>query len=64
MSLLIIPEVDLHSHILPAVDDGAKDLTESLSMAKQAHRAGIRRIVATSHVPLMDRTGSVPNHEN
>ncbi len=41
--------VDLHCHILPAVDDGAKDLSESIKMAKKAVEQGIHTIVATPH---------------
>lgn len=41
--------IDLHSHILPGVDDGAKDLGESLAMAKEAVVDGVHTIVATPH---------------
>ena len=41
--------VDIHCHLLPAVDDGAKDLAESLAMARLAVAEGIRAIVATPH---------------
>lgn len=40
---------DLHCHILPGVDDGAKDKKESEKMLKMAYRQGIRKIVATPH---------------
>ncbi|MEH7159003.1 tyrosine-protein phosphatase [Neobacillus drentensis] len=41
--------VDLHCHILPGVDDGARDLSESVKMAKKAIEQGIHTIVATPH---------------
>jgi protein-tyrosine phosphatase len=41
--------VDLHCHILPGVDDGAKDLSESIQMARKAVEQGIHTIVATPH---------------
>ncbi|WP_462410336.1 tyrosine-protein phosphatase [Neobacillus sp. Marseille-QA0830] len=41
--------IDLHCHILPGVDDGAKDLSESIEMARQAVEQGIHTIVATPH---------------
>ena len=41
--------IDLHCHILPGVDDGAKSLKESLSMARRAVKDGIHTIVATPH---------------
>ena len=42
--------IDLHAHILPGLDDGSKNLTESLSMAQVASDDGIHTIVATPHV--------------
>ncbi|MCM2535827.1 tyrosine protein phosphatase [Neobacillus pocheonensis] len=41
--------IDLHCHILPCVDDGAQDLSESINMAKMAVEQGIHTIVATPH---------------
>ncbi|MBW3110307.1 tyrosine protein phosphatase [Bacillus sp. MCCB 382] len=41
--------VDIHSHILPGVDDGAKNIEESIDMAKQAVSEGIHTIIATPH---------------
>jgi protein-tyrosine phosphatase len=42
--------IDIHCHILPAVDDGPATLKEALAMAKIAFADGTRRIVATPHV--------------
>lgn len=41
--------IDIHSHILPAVDDGSKKVSESLLMLKAAIGEGIHTIVATPH---------------
>jgi protein-tyrosine phosphatase len=41
--------IDLHCHILPNVDDGPKDLADSVEMAKQAVQQGIKTIIATPH---------------
>ena len=41
--------LDIHSHILPDVDDGAKDLKESLELLKLMKRDGISHVIATSH---------------
>lgn len=41
---------DLHCHILPSWDDGAKTLDDSLMMIARARQAGIETIVATPHV--------------
>lgn len=40
---------DIHSHILPGVDDGASNLYEASSMLSIAYKEGIRCIVATPH---------------
>jgi len=41
--------VDFHSHILPAVDDGAKTLQDSLGMLDMLEAQGIKSVVATPH---------------
>lgn len=41
---------DLHSHILPGIDDGAKDMEMSLAMLQIAMEKGTKGIVATPHV--------------
>lgn len=41
--------IDIHSHILHGLDDGAKDLSVSVDMAKQAVAEGITSIIATPH---------------
>src|SRR5688572_6376522 len=41
---------DLHSHILPGLDDGAASLEDSLSLLDEMTGLGIRRFVCTPHV--------------
>lgn len=41
--------VDIHSHILFGVDDGAKDIEESIELLKQAVSVGYTDIVCSSH---------------
>ncbi|MBI3650382.1 MAG: hypothetical protein HY231_04975 [Acidobacteria bacterium] len=41
--------VDIHSHILPEVDDGARSMDEALEMCRQSAADGITTIVATPH---------------
>ena len=41
--------VDIHTHILPALDDGADSMQEAVTMARMAYDDGIRHIVATPH---------------
>ncbi len=42
--------IDLHAHILPGVDDGAKTIEQSLFMVKQGEKAGVTTICATPHI--------------
>ena len=41
--------IDIHCHILPGVDDGAKTLEESLEMCRMAAADGVTTIVGTPH---------------
>ncbi|MGD6849029.1 tyrosine-protein phosphatase [Rossellomorea aquimaris] len=41
--------IDIHSHILPGVDDGARTMQDSVDMAKQAVSEGVHTIIATPH---------------
>jgi protein-tyrosine phosphatase len=42
--------LDMHCHIIPAIDDGSKDLDTSLKMLEIAQKNGTKAIVATPHV--------------
>lgn len=42
--------IDLHSHILPGIDDGSKSLEMSLDMARIAVNDGIRVMACTPHI--------------
>ncbi len=42
--------IDLHCHILPALDDGALDLEDSVAMGHEADADGITLICATPHI--------------
>ena len=41
--------IDLHCHILPGVDDGAKDMAEALAMIDMARADGTAALVLTPH---------------
>jgi protein-tyrosine phosphatase len=43
---------DIHTHILPGVDDGARDLDEAIQMLELAHEAGTKAMIATPHADL------------
>ena len=42
--------IDLHSHILPGIDDGSKNLDMSLAMARIAVEDGITHMACTPHI--------------
>ena len=42
--------IDLHSHILPGLDDGARTVEDSRELARRALQDGTRSIAATPHV--------------
>jgi tyrosine-protein phosphatase YwqE len=41
---------DIHSHILPGIDDGAPDITTSVILIKGLYALGIRKTIATPHI--------------
>ncbi|HUK56995.1 MAG TPA: CpsB/CapC family capsule biosynthesis tyrosine phosphatase [Nitrospiria bacterium] len=42
--------IDIHCHILPGLDDGARTMEEALAMARIAAADGIDTLVASSHI--------------
>ena len=42
--------IDLHAHILPGLDDGARTLEESVEMCRISYGDGVRTVVATPHI--------------
>ncbi len=42
--------IDIHSHIIPDVDDGSSSIEESIKMLKIAQEDGVKSIVATPHI--------------
>ena len=42
--------VDIHSHLLPGIDDGAKDLEDSVLMIKELKSLGFNKIITTPHI--------------
>lgn len=42
--------IDLHCHVLPGVDDGPRELEDSLALCRASAKLGVTKIVATPHV--------------
>lgn len=42
--------VDLHSHLIPAIDDGVNSFEEALVLIQHLHELGIKKIITTPHV--------------
>lgn len=53
--------IDLHTHILPGIDDGARDMADSLEMAEMALESGVQCIAATPH---SNQNGRFENYYN
>ena len=49
--------IDIHSHIIPGVDDGSEDLDMSIEMAYLALESGIGTIIATPHCDAVNGDG-------
>lgn len=52
------PLVDLHSHLLPGVDDGSATPARSAEVAEKFWNDGVREICLTPHVPLSETAGA------
>ncbi|MEG3766107.1 tyrosine-protein phosphatase [Alteromonas sp. 14N.309.X.WAT.G.H12] len=42
--------IDIHSHIIPGIDDGARSMDMALEMAQQAVDVGVKHLVCTPHI--------------
>ncbi len=48
--------IDWHSHILPSMDDGARDLRESRALLEALARQGVTTVIATPHFYANDES--------
>lgn len=42
--------VDVHSHLIPGIDDGAKDLEDSLNLLAEFEALGYKKVITTPHI--------------
>ena len=47
---MTMPWLDLHNHVIPGVDDGARDVAGALEAVRALGAEGVRSVVATPHV--------------
>ncbi len=45
-------KVDLHSHLIPGIDDGSRSMKESLSLLKGIEALGYKKVITTPHIML------------
>jgi protein-tyrosine phosphatase len=43
-------QIDMHSHLLPAIDDGAKNIEESLLLIQRLIGMGYKKLITTPHI--------------
>ena len=43
-------KIDLHSHLIPGIDDGSKNMEESLEMLRAMQALGYEKVITTPHV--------------
>lgn len=41
---------DMHSHLLPGLDDGLKDLDTTVAFVQELHQLGYRKLICTPHI--------------
>jgi tyrosine-protein phosphatase YwqE len=52
-------QVDIHSHLIPAIDDGAKTIEHSIKYIKRLKELGYKKLITTPHII----TDSYPNNK-
>ena len=46
---IVIKVIDFHSHIIPSIDDGSRNVQETFKMIEEAKEVGFKKIISTSH---------------
>ena len=49
----LLSEVDIHSHLIPGIDDGAKDIERSIELILELKKMGYRKLITTPHISDM-----------
>lgn len=43
-------KADMHSHLIPGIDDGAKTMEESIALVRRMHELGYKKLITTPHI--------------
>jgi protein-tyrosine phosphatase len=43
-------KTDMHSHLIPGIDDGAKTIEDSVALARRMHQLGYKKLITTPHI--------------
>jgi tyrosine-protein phosphatase YwqE len=43
-------KADMHSHLIPGIDDGARTLDDSIALARRFYELGYRKLITTPHI--------------
>ena len=49
----LLSSIDIHSHLIPSIDDGAKDIETSLRLIKELKEIGFKKLIITPHISDM-----------
>lgn len=55
--------VDMHSHLIPGIDDGAKTLEDSVALIRYMHELGYTKLITTPHI-MSDYFRNTPENIN
>ena len=58
----IVLTTDVHSHLLPGIDDGVKTLEEAARIIEQFIDLGYKKLITTPHI-MNDFYKNTPEHE-
>ena len=51
--------IDLHSHLIPSIDDGVQSMEESIKCIKKLHTLGFKKLIITPHI-MNERYNNTP----
>jgi len=56
---LSVLQADMHSHLIPGIDDGAQTIEDSLQLIKELNLLGYKKLITTPHI-MSDRYKNTP----